>query len=62
MFINEFYILYNTMAQDKISMPSSGAGITQYYNETKSNIHVSPEVVLGITALIIILVIILNSI
>lgn len=50
------------MAQEKINMPSSGAGITQYYNETKSNISVSPQVVLGITITIIILVIILNSI
>lgn len=61
MFINEPFVLYYTMAQDRISMPSSGAGITQYYNETKSNIVVSPQVVLGVTAVIIILVIILNS-
>jgi preprotein translocase subunit Sec61beta len=49
------------MTQDKISMPSSGAGITQYYNETKSVIAVSPQVILGITILIIIITIVLNS-
>ena len=49
------------MAQEKVSMPSSGAGITQYFNETKSNISISPQVVLGITILVIVVVIMLNS-
>ncbi|MDD3174873.1 MAG: preprotein translocase subunit Sec61beta [Candidatus Nanoarchaeia archaeon] len=49
------------MAQDRISMPSSGAGITQYYNETKSKISISPQMVLALSALIVILIIILNS-
>ena len=49
------------MAQEKVSMPSSGAGITQYFNETKSSISISPQVVLGITILVIVVVIMLNS-
>jgi preprotein translocase subunit Sec61beta len=49
------------MAQDRISMPSSGAGITQYYNETKSKISIPPQMVLALSALIVILIIILNS-
>ncbi|MGE0793132.1 MAG: preprotein translocase subunit Sec61beta [Candidatus Woesearchaeota archaeon] len=49
------------MSQDRISMPSSGAGITQYFNETKSRISISPQMVLGISILIVVVVIILNS-
>ena len=49
------------MAQQKLNMPSSGAGITQYYGESKSKIAISPQIILGITVLIIVLVIILNS-
>jgi len=49
------------MAKSNLRMPSSGAGITQFYNESKSKISVSPQVILGIAVLVIIVTIILNS-
>ncbi len=49
------------MAQQKVNMPSSGAGITQYFNETKSVISIPPQMILGISIVIIAIVILLNS-
>jgi len=49
------------MADDKIRMPSSGAGLTSFYEESKSKILISPQVILGITVLIVIVIILLNN-
>ena len=41
------------MAENKISMPSSGGGLVRYFDETKSRISFSPwavAVVIGIIA------------
>ena len=58
-FIKEYFILVN-MADDRIRMPSSGAGLTSFYEESKSKILLSPEVVLGLSILVIIITIVLN--
>jgi len=49
------------MADNKIRMPSSGAGLTSFYEESKSKVLISPQAVLGIIVLIIVITIILNS-
>jgi len=48
------------MADDKIRMPSSGAGLTTFYEDSQSKILVSPQTVFGITVFIIILTMLLN--
>jgi preprotein translocase subunit Sec61beta len=45
---------------NKISMPNSGAGLTRYYDEYKSNIQLKPTHVIVLIIVVIILVIILN--
>jgi preprotein translocase subunit Sec61beta len=46
--------------QDKIQMPSSGAGIMRYFDDYKSKIEFKPEHVVILTILIIIIVIVLH--
>ena len=48
------------MAQDRINLPSSGAGITRYFEDFKSKISVKPQIVIVIIAVVIILEIILH--
>lgn len=49
------------MAKDnKIRMPSSGAGITQYYDVTKSAIRLKPVHVLVLIVLVILIEIFLH--
>jgi preprotein translocase subunit Sec61beta len=49
------------MADDKIRMPSSGAGLTTFHEESSSRVRISPQTVLALTILTIIVVIILNT-
>lgn len=49
------------MAKDKIRMPSSTAGITQYYDEYKSRIRFKPGHIIILIILVIIIMIILQS-
>lgn len=46
--------------QDKIQMPSSGAGITRYFDDYKSKIAFKPEHVVILVIGVIILIIILH--
>jgi preprotein translocase subunit Sec61beta len=46
--------------QDKIQMPSSGAGIMRYFDDYKSKIEFKPEHVVILTILVIIVVIVLH--
>ena len=48
------------MAKDNIRMPSSGAGLTSFYEESNSKILMNPKVVLGFTILVILITIGLN--
>ena len=49
------------MAKDnKIQMPSSGAGITRYFDDYKSKIEFKPEHVVVLVILVIIIIIILH--
>jgi len=45
---------------DKIQMPSSGAGITRYFDDYKSKIEFKPEHVVILAVLIIVVIIILH--
>ncbi len=45
---------------DKIQMPSSGAGITRYFDDYKSKIEFKPEHVVILAILIIVIIIILH--
>jgi len=49
------------MARDKIRMPSSTAGITQYFDDYKSKIRFKPGHIIILIILIIIIMIILQS-
>ena len=46
---------------DKIRMPSSTAGITQYWDEVKTKVTLKPEYVIALAILIIILEILLQT-
>lgn len=48
------------MAQDKISMPKSSAGLTSFYDESTSKILMNKNLVIGITVSVILITIILN--
>ena len=50
------------MADNKVRMPSSGAGLTTFYEESKSRILVSPHAVLTLTVLVVIVTMILNTV
>jgi preprotein translocase subunit Sec61beta len=45
---------------DKVQMPSSGAGITRYFDDYKSKFQLKPMHVVILAALIIIVVVILH--
>lgn len=49
------------MADDKIRMPSSGAGLTSFYEESKSKILISPQVIIAITIAVAVIVMLLNN-
>ena len=46
--------------QDKIQMPSSGAGITRYFDDYQSKIQFKPEHVIILVILVIIIIIIIH--
>ena len=48
------------MASDRITMPTSGAGITRYFDDYKSKIELKPGHIIILTALVIIVVILLH--
>lgn len=49
------------MAKDKISMPSTTAGITRYFEDYESKIKFKPGHIIVIILIIIILIVILQS-
>ena len=38
------------MAQDRLSTPSSAAGLVRFYDVTSSNVQITPELVVGACA------------
>jgi len=48
------------MAKDKISMPSSGAGITRYFDDYKSKIEFKPHHIIVLVIIVIIIEIFLH--
>ena len=48
------------MSQDKIQMPSSMAGITRYFDDYRSKIEMSPEHVIALIVIVIVIEAILN--
>lgn len=48
------------MSNDRIQMPSSGAGLTRYFDEFHSKIEMKPQHVIALIVLIIIIEIVLN--
>jgi len=48
------------MADEKISMPSSGAGLTRFFDDYKSKIELKPEHVIILIVLVIIIELLLN--
>ncbi|MFP4522940.1 MAG: preprotein translocase subunit Sec61beta [Candidatus Nanoarchaeia archaeon] len=49
------------MAKDNVRMPSSGAGLTTFYEESKSRLHIPPQTILFIAILVVIITIVLNN-
>ncbi len=47
---------------DKISMPSSGAGITRYFDDYRSKIEFKPEYIIVLAIIVVIIEIILHSV
>jgi preprotein translocase subunit Sec61beta len=50
------------MAQEKISMPSSGGGIVRYFDDYKSKLQVGPMVVIYMIIAVILIEILLHTI
>tara|TARA_Y100000310_G_C20367222_1_gene661787 strand:- start:165 stop:338 length:174 start_codon:yes stop_codon:yes gene_type:complete len=48
------------MAQDKIQMPTSTAGITRYFDDYKSKIEFKPGHIIILTVLVILVVLLLH--
>ena len=48
------------MSNDKIQMPSSGAGLTRYFDDYHSKIELKPEHVIILIVLVILIELILN--
>ena len=48
--------------KNNIRMPQSGAGLTTFYDESASKIHISPQAVLIIVTAIAVIMIVLNAI
>lgn len=48
------------MAKDKISMPSSTAGITRYFDDYKSKIEFKPGHIIILTILVIVIILVLH--
>ncbi|MAF34715.1 preprotein translocase subunit Sec61beta [Candidatus Woesearchaeota archaeon] len=48
------------MAQDKVSMPASTAGLTRYFDDVRSKIEISPGVVVVLCVLVIIAAVLLH--
>ncbi|RME52390.1 preprotein translocase subunit Sec61beta [Candidatus Woesearchaeota archaeon] len=46
--------------KDKIAMPSSGAGITRYFDEIKSRYELKPEHVMVLCIIVVLIVISLH--
>lgn len=49
------------MASDKISMPSSTAGITRYFDEYKSKLRFKPAHVIILSIIVMIIIILLHQ-
>ena len=49
------------MAKDKVRMPSSGAGITRYFDDYRSKIEFKPGHIIILVAIVIIIELILHS-
>ncbi len=48
------------MAQDKITMPTSTAGITRYFEDYKSKVTSKPGHIIILTLLVIVIIVILH--
>jgi preprotein translocase subunit Sec61beta len=50
------------MAKDnKINMPSSGAGLTRYFDDEKSNIMISPQATVVLILVVVALVLLVTN-
>ena len=52
--------IFITMAKDKISMPSSGAGITRYFDEYQSALKFKPGHIIVLCIIVIIITLLLH--
>ncbi|MFH1211300.1 MAG: preprotein translocase subunit Sec61beta [Candidatus Woesearchaeota archaeon] len=48
------------MSKDKVSMPSSTAGITRYFDDYKSKIEIRPETVVALCIAVIVIATVLR--
>lgn len=51
----------NIMAQDRITLPSGGAGLTRFSDVTSSKIEFSPGGVIVLTLIVMLIIVILHS-
>lgn len=49
------------MAQDKVSMPTSTAGITRYFDDYKSKVEFKPGMIVVFSIIVIIIMLILHA-
>lgn len=53
--------IFFKMAKDKISMPSSGAGITRYFDDSPSKLRFKPAHVIVLCIVVMLLTILLHA-
>ena len=58
-FINNILLLF-AMADNKIQMPSSGAGLTNFSDASSTSLHMTPVFVVGLCVAVIVITILLN--
>jgi preprotein translocase subunit Sec61beta len=59
--LNSFWPLLLKMAQERIRMPLTEAGLVRYGEETKSKVIISPAFVIGVCIAIIIIAVALHA-
>lgn len=58
----KLFLFQGVMSKDnKINMPSSGAGITRYFDDEKSNIMISPKATIMFILIVVAVVLLLTN-
>jgi preprotein translocase subunit Sec61beta len=60
-FLNHSSFSWDMAKDNKINMPSSGAGLTRYFDDEKSNIMISPQATVILILVVVAVILVLTS-